>query len=172
MKPFQMISGLISPKSIGLMDREDIKFMLNKSKLMFKVSKSLNIGLSICVGPEIDELSATQIISNLSNAESTGFDGVSSKMIKLSYNFILPHLIALINLIISTAVFPQIWKQSKIIPIYKGSGNKQDFKNFRPIALLSVISKIFERHLFYTIYEYLMKNKLLSDYQFGFKPKH
>ncbi len=48
MKPFQMISGLISPKSIGLMDREDIKFMLNKSKLMFKVSKSLNIGLSIC----------------------------------------------------------------------------------------------------------------------------
>jgi hypothetical protein len=56
--------------------------------------------------PEIDELSATQIISNLSNTESTGFDGVSSKMIKLSYNFILPHLISLINLIISTAVFP------------------------------------------------------------------
>jgi len=93
-------------------------------------------------------------------------------MIKLSYNFILPHLIALINLIISTAVFPQIWKQSKIIPIYKGSGNKQDFNNFRPIALLSVISKIFERHLFNTIYEYLIRNKLLSDYQFGFKPKH
>jgi hypothetical protein len=58
--------------------------------------------------PEIDGLSATQIISNLSNTESTGFDGVSSKMIKLSYNFILSHLIALINLIISTAVFLQI----------------------------------------------------------------
>jgi hypothetical protein len=38
--------------------------------------------------PEIDELSATQTISNLSNTESTGFDSVSSKMIKLSYNFI------------------------------------------------------------------------------------
>jgi hypothetical protein len=48
LKPFEMICGLISPKSIGLMDREDINQLLNKSKLMFKVSKSLTIGLSIC----------------------------------------------------------------------------------------------------------------------------
>jgi hypothetical protein len=47
LKPFEMISGLVSPKSIGLMDREDINQLLNKSKLMFKVSKSLTMGLSI-----------------------------------------------------------------------------------------------------------------------------
>jgi hypothetical protein len=43
-----MISGLVSPKSIGLINKEDINQMLKKSKLMFKVSKSLAIGLSIC----------------------------------------------------------------------------------------------------------------------------
>ena len=39
LKPFEMISGLVSPKSIGLINREDINQLLNKSKLMFKVSK-------------------------------------------------------------------------------------------------------------------------------------
>ncbi len=48
LKPFEMISGLVSPKSIGLINKEDINQMLKKSKLMFKVSKSLAIGLSIC----------------------------------------------------------------------------------------------------------------------------
>jgi hypothetical protein len=44
LKPFEMICGLISPKSIGLMDREDINQLLNISNLMFKVSKSLMMG--------------------------------------------------------------------------------------------------------------------------------
>jgi hypothetical protein len=44
LKPFQMISGLVSPKSIGLSNREDINQLLKKSKLMFKVSKLLTFG--------------------------------------------------------------------------------------------------------------------------------
>jgi hypothetical protein len=47
LKPFEMISGLVSPKSIGLIDREDINQLLNKSKLMFKVSKFSIIGMII-----------------------------------------------------------------------------------------------------------------------------
>jgi hypothetical protein len=46
LKPFEMICGLVSPKSIGLMDREDINQLLNKSKLMFKVLKFLTFGSS------------------------------------------------------------------------------------------------------------------------------
>jgi hypothetical protein len=47
MKPFEMISGLVSPKSIGLINKEDINQLLNKSKLMFKVSKFSILGVSI-----------------------------------------------------------------------------------------------------------------------------
>jgi hypothetical protein len=47
LKPFEMISGLVSPKSIGLINREDINQLLNKSKLMFKVSKFSAVGISI-----------------------------------------------------------------------------------------------------------------------------
>jgi hypothetical protein len=46
LKPFEMISGLVSPKSIGLINEEDINQLLNKSKLMFKVSKFSIIGIS------------------------------------------------------------------------------------------------------------------------------
>ncbi len=43
-----MISGLVSPKSIGLMNREDINELLNKSKLMFEVSRDLMIVSTLC----------------------------------------------------------------------------------------------------------------------------
>jgi hypothetical protein len=70
--------------------------------------------------PAVDDLSATKIIGNLSNTESIGFDGISTKMLKTCYNLLLPHILALINLIFSTLVSPQLLKQSKMIPIYKG----------------------------------------------------
>ena len=46
LKPFEMICGLVSPKSVGLMDREDINQLLNKSKIMFQFSKFLTFGAS------------------------------------------------------------------------------------------------------------------------------
>jgi hypothetical protein len=46
LKPFEMISGFVSPKSIGFINIEDINQLLNKSKLMFKVSKYLTFGMS------------------------------------------------------------------------------------------------------------------------------
>jgi hypothetical protein len=46
LKPFEMISGLVSPKSIGLINREHINQLLKKSKLIFKVSKVLTFGTS------------------------------------------------------------------------------------------------------------------------------
>ncbi len=45
-KPFEKISGLVSPKSIGLINREDINQLLKKSKLMFEISRFLTIGMS------------------------------------------------------------------------------------------------------------------------------
>jgi hypothetical protein len=47
LKPFEMISDLVSPKSIGLINREDINQLLKKSEIMLKVSKFLTIGISI-----------------------------------------------------------------------------------------------------------------------------
>ena len=66
-------------------------------------------------------------------------------------------------------VFPDIWKKANIIPIHK-KNQKNLLKNYRPVSLLPICSKIFERLIFNSIYNYLHKNKLLHPNQSGFKP--
>ena len=65
--------------------------------------------------------------------------------------------------------FPKCWKKANVIPIHK-KDEKNLLKNYRPISLPPVFSKIFERLIFNSIYNYLLTNKLLSPYQSGFKP--
>ena len=63
------------------------------------------------------------------------------------------------------------WKKAWITPIFK-SEIRQKCDNYRPISILSIISKIFEKEVFDQLYEHLSQNVLLSKYQSGFRPKH
>ena len=62
-------------------------------------------------------------------------------------------------------------KCAKVFPIFKG-GNKSDPSNYRPISILSTISKIFERHVNKHLMNYLTKYKLIHEHQSGFRKKH
>ena len=53
-----------------------------------------------------------------------------------------------------TGVFPKQWKTAVITPIHK-KGDKSDIRNYRPVSLLNIISKIFERCIFLTLYEHI-----------------
>ena len=72
---------------------------------------------------------------------------------------------------ITTGIFPDSLKIAKIIPIYK-KGEPTDLSNYRPIYLLPTISKIFERIIHIQLQEYLNRNKLLAEQQYGFRPNH
>ena len=63
--------------------------------------------------------------------------------------------------------FPDIWKRLNICPIHK-KGGKQIINNYRPVSLLPICGKIFERLIFNSLYEYVEENKLLSVHQSGF----
>ena len=67
--------------------------------------------------------------------------------------------------------FSDIWKISNVVPLPK-KGDSSDPSNFRPVSLLSNISKIQERIVFKHIYNFLMENDLLYKYQSGFLPNH
>ena len=66
------------------------------------------------------------------------------------------------------AVFPSSEKCSKITPVYK-SGERTIMDNYRPISVLPVISKVFERVVHNQLYDYLEANNMLSERQFGFR---
>ena len=72
---------------------------------------------------------------------------------------------------ITTGIFPQSFKISKIIPLYK-KGHHSLLTNYRPISLLPTISKVFERIIYDQMYEYLNENNLLAEEQFRFRKYH
>ena len=64
-------------------------------------------------------------------------------------------------------MFPDTWKKVNICPIYK-KDDKQVINNYRPVSLLPIYGKIFERLVFNSFFEYLKKHSLLSAHQSGF----
>ena len=82
---------------------------------------------------------------------------------------IAPKLTKLCNYCIKEGTFPDILKIAKVKPIYK-KGPKDICENYRPLPLLSIFSKIFEKCIHHTLTQYLEKKKLLNVNQYGFKP--
>ena len=70
------------------------------------------------------------------------------------------------NLSISTKIFPDDLKVLKAVPVCK-SCERENLNNYRPIAVLPIIARVFAKLLYRQLYSYLMNNKLLDDRQFG-----
>ena len=77
----------------------------------------------------------------------------------------------MLNHSMSLGIFPNQLKIAKVVPVYK-SGSPEDLRNYRPISLLSTISKIFERVILNRLISFLEKNNLIIATQFGFRHKH
>ena len=90
-------------------------------------------------------------------------------MVILKYYITL--FVLLINQVLNTGIFPNELKIAKVIPIFK----KDDptlLKNYRPISLLSTLSKVIEKIIFTQLSLYFNENKLIFDDQYGFRSKH
>ena len=75
------------------------------------------------------------------------------------------------NLCIDKNCFPSKFKQAKVVPIYK-SGDTADPSNYRPISILSFLSKPLEKHIYKSVYAYLNNNSLIHENQSGFRQNH
>ena len=62
-------------------------------------------------------------------------------------------------------------QRARIIPVYI-SEDRRTCESYRPMSILPIVSKIFEREVFRQLYGYLSNNSLLSKFQSGFRPKH
>ena len=107
-------------------------------------------------------------IANTSKAN--GPDGISTTMLKSTAYSIAPALTKLFNKSISSGKLPSTWKTSSIVPIPKGDENSS-VTNYQPISLLSIISKILERHMYWQIATHSKTYSPLSLHQWGFQSK-
>ena len=89
-------------------------------------------------------------------------------MLKLAGDIVGPSLTSVFKSSIDNGIFPSEWKVAKVTPIFK-KGAKSDLNNYRPISLLPIVSKSFKKIVYQQLYDYLNENKLLSNYQSGFR---
>lgn len=104
----------------------------------------------------------------MKSINTTGEDEIPIKLLKIVSEDICGPLSFVINKVLQTGVFPDALKTALVKPIYK-KGDKSDLKNYRPIALLSNVSKIFEKVIHSRLVKHLDNNDIISDTQNGFR---
>ena len=106
-------------------------------------------------------------LRSLDVSKATGPDEISARLLKETAEQIAPSLTLLYNKSLETGVFPDEWKLANIVPIHK-KDNKDHVENYRPISLLSIISKVLERCVLIRLRDHLLQ--MLDRAQHGFIP--
>ena len=110
-------------------------------------------------------------LNKMKTSHGSGNDGIASFFLKIALPIIKGSLCDLFNLSLFSGKFPDCWKIARVAPIFK-SGQRDDRSNYRPISVLPLISRLFEKLLYDQFYDYLNTNKLIYRHQSGFRSLH
>ena len=111
----------------------------------------------------------TSIIKSLKATKTHGADNISIRMIQLCGDSITLPLTLIFKFSLRNGIFPATWKMANIIPVHKKE-EKNIVKNYRPISLLPIFAKVFERLLFNSLFAHFHGNDLFTKCQSGFMP--
>ena len=112
-----------------------------------------------------------KLLSSINFSKAVGIDNISGRFLKDGASKLALPIMQILNLSISLSTVPDKSKISKLKPLFK-KGSRTDPKNYRPISLLPLISKIFERAIHDQLQHFLEENKILYKYQSGFRKNH
>ena len=118
---------------------------------------------------EVTQAQVEHILRGLDTKKATGPDDVSPHLLKQCARELSVPLTTVFTACPQENIWPSAWKEARVVPVHKRS-SRSDPKNYRPISLLSVVGKVFERIVAEVICRHLSENYLLSDQQFGFRP--
>ena len=155
----------------------------DKAKLfaeIFSMNSNLDdSGISLPVFPsrtnlKLHNISVTPkmvrtVIMNLALSKASGPDCIPVVVLKnceLELSYILAELF---NKCLKESCFPDCWKVSSVVPVFKNVGERSTAKNYCPVSLLSVVSKVFDKLVNNRIVDHLEKCGVFSDFQYGFR---
>ena len=110
-----------------------------------------------------------KVITNLDSSKASGPDCIPVVVLKNCEPELSYILAKLFNKCLKESCFPDCWKVSLVVPVFKNVGERSTAKNYRPVSLLSVVSKVFEKLVNNRIVDHLEKCGLFSDFQYGFR---
>ena len=119
-------------------------------------------------GLEFDEEKVSNLIKSLNVNKAHGWDNVSIRMVKIGGDSLVKPLLNIFRLSVDSGVFPSQWKKGNVVPVFK-KGDKSITKNYRPVSLLPVFGKLFEKCIYDALYSYFVEHDLFSPCQSGFR---
>ena len=153
-----LVSKLPNPKNIFDIDSVCSYYTkINKSQI--SLTFRLTTSEEIC-----------KILKDMDTSKAAGIDNISGIFLKDGAAILATPISQLCNLSITSSSFPKDCKIAKLKPLYK-KGRKTDPKNYRPISLLPLISKVLERVIHNQTQQYLIKNNILYNFQSGLSNK-
>ena len=136
-------------------------------------------GLSLPVFPsrtnlKLHNISVTpkmvrKVVMNFDLSKASGPDCIPVVVLKNCEQELSYILAELFHKCLTESCFPDCWKVSSVVPVFKNVGEWSTAKNYRPLSLLSVVSKVFEKLVNNRIVDHLEKCGLFSDFQYGFR---
>ena len=110
-----------------------------------------------------------KVIMNLDLSKPSGPDCIPLVVLKNCEPELSYILVALFNKCLKESCFPACWKVSSVVPVFKNIRERSTVKNYRPVSLLSVVSRVFEKLANNGIVDHLEKCGLFSGLQYGFR---
>ncbi|PFX17087.1 putative RNA-directed DNA polymerase from transposon BS [Stylophora pistillata] len=133
---------------------------------------SISQGNSAFDLPRITQKRVVELLSSIPTHKATGDDGISAKILRIAAPAIAPSLTKLLNHCLSTQIFPNAWKITKVTPVFKGNGSRNEKNTYRPISVLPILSKVLEKHICEYLVNFLKENDLFHPLQSGFRESH
>ena len=118
----------------------------------------------------VSENKILKYLNNLSAKKATGLDGIPARFVRDSASNIVCPMSHVINLSLTQGIVPDDLKSARVVLLFK-KNDKTEVRNYHPVSILSIISKVFERVVYDQIQTYLDDRKLLYNFQSGFRPQ-
>lgn len=157
--------------SVGGMLANETLFKINTTESELSVlARTPNppVNSMSMVPTDPDEVKA--VISGLKSHCAPGWDQVTAMLLKRCVMFLAEPIAFICNLSLETGTFPAAFKAAVVCPVFK-AGDKRNPSNYRPISLLSTLSKVLEKLVKRRVMRYLEINNLLSSNQYGFRER-
>ena len=110
----------------------------------------------------------SDMIAGLGTKKAHGPDNISVNMLKLCGEHLCVPLQNIFGNILETGIIPDQWKEANVTPGHKKT-DKQIITNLRPISLLPILTKVFEKTVFKNLFNYLVDNNFISFFFFLYK---
>ena len=159
------LEGCFKPFEGPEYNEEFGKFIEEKAKIIFPKCDATSV---ISKEAFTDSLEVAKILKEIRGKGAPGIDKITSMILKQLPTTFINHISDLINASIIMSLIPNSWKKALVTLIPKTADSKRNLNDFRPISLLSVLSKVCERIIGLRIYNWTTEFNLISCYQSGF----